>query len=217
MSITYFACVECVPGGFWVVVFRSALGLAPFFPFLFIRIRSFKIFVRCTSIIHYDLWGENVVIYLPRTRTVKCDKNVMRNPKSLSSQIQCQLCLSLTFYNFSLFSTCLFIFRILELRTFYHNKRGFLSFSPVLFCKHSWVGSIKDTHTHARTHARTHTHTAALAKSLGFQMSPSILSQITSDIQLLYMSDQPQRYSMFSVIINITAPIPVRKCKSFIF
>ena len=48
-------------------------------------------------------------------------------------------------------------------------------------------------------------------------MSPSILSQITSDIQLLYMSDQPQRYSMFSVIINITAPIPVRKCKSFIF
>ena len=32
MSITYFACGECVPGGFWVVVFRLALGLAPFFP-----------------------------------------------------------------------------------------------------------------------------------------------------------------------------------------
>ena len=32
MSIKYFACVECVPGGYWVVVFRSGLELAPFFP-----------------------------------------------------------------------------------------------------------------------------------------------------------------------------------------
>ena len=35
MSITYFACVECVPGGFWVVVFHSALGLAIFFPYIY--------------------------------------------------------------------------------------------------------------------------------------------------------------------------------------
>ena len=47
-----------------------------------------------------------------------------------------------------MFSSCLFIFRILELRTFYYNKRGFLSFLPILFCKHSWIGSIKATHTH---------------------------------------------------------------------
>ena len=42
MSITYFACVECVPGGFWVVVFRSALGLAPFFPSSLLGFQALK-------------------------------------------------------------------------------------------------------------------------------------------------------------------------------
>ena len=41
-------------------------------------------------------------IYLPRTRTMKCDENVLRNLKYLFSQAQCQLCLCLTFYIFFL-------------------------------------------------------------------------------------------------------------------
>ena len=52
----------------------------------------------------------------------KCDKNVLRNPKYLFSQIQFNSVLALLFIIFC------FISRILELRPLYHNKRGFLSF-----------------------------------------------------------------------------------------